>query len=165
MKDFVASTKGTEVKYYQDKIEEFEKSKPSEIDSDWFPYYVDHKKLVNWRNKAPDLPDALASWDFQYTDIETRIDIYNFQDRLELWMTKKLPDGKKSADYQEEIEGFIKRNKYKKATETLPTSLFGGSYAGVKAVFAYDGKTKGKDIMENYFEMYSYGKRMRKIFD
>lgn len=145
-------------------IKEFQKGKVESIDNPMLPYYFDYDKLAEFE-KEPDIDGAVGKWSFVNSGIGIDYDLYNFSDRFEIWITSVLEDGENRDNYTEEIENFIKRNKYKKASSTRVATLENTGYAGVIVSFNYDGKTSGQDIIDGFNEYYNYGNRLSKIFD
>ena len=148
-------------KLVADKIKDFGKDNLSIVENAWFPYYIDYERIMEFEKTPTD--GAQGYWSFFNSNIDMSFDLYNYDDRFEIIITRDVGDGN-GEKFLADIENFISRNKYKKATSTESVTFQNGRYAGVRATYAKNGKTKGDDLITGMDEYYNYGNRLSKIY-
>ncbi len=144
----------------KDGVKEFSGAPLSGMENIWVPYYLTHAKLSEYEK---DPGNAKGFWSYTYTGFGTDVDLYNYEDRFEMYVTVPKPAGKSFDSCRPEIENFIKKNKLR-ATQVTPAQLSSNGRVGVKITYQYDQGLKGKDLMDDYDARYNYCKKLGKIF-
>jgi hypothetical protein len=140
-------------------VDEFMKGKITAISNDWLPAYVDADDLDEYV-KDIDLEGAIGRWAWWYGNMYASY--YNYPDRFEIYVSAEFEEDESTDDFSAGVEKFISKNKSK--SETTIATLQNGKFYGVKLTYKYDGTIKGQDFVDEYNDVYSYAKRLEKVF-
>lgn len=150
---------------YWDALDNFKDNELVGLKQSALPFFLVGQ---NWEEaivEEPNLEGAIDQWSYVSESLELSFDLYNFQDRFDIYITGDVGE-ENTEPYLPYFEEFAKENpfEYSYTTEAVILPNY-PQYVGIKATFLYDGSISGEDFLDALIGYYDYAEKVNEVFE